>query len=186
MIIYELIMKLYLYLIPLIPNPNQYLASIINMVMPLILFGRISNLLNKEDDRFEYSRDKKEKPIHLIIPILITVTIVYFTSGYFKYQAIAIASGSMEPELSKGDVVIIEKEKQNLKEGQIIAYKYNEVIVVHRIEEIINQLEEQYYYTKGDNNKNRDGYVITEEMIIGVVRMKIPYIGNPTVWLSEM
>ena len=41
------------------------------------------------------------------------------------------------------------------------------------------------YYTKGDANNNVDGIVIEEDMTIGVVKVKIPYIGWPTVWFNK-
>lgn len=185
-IVYEMIMTLYMYLIPIIPDPNQYLASIINIVLPLILLGRINKLLEKEEDHFEYAKESKEKLIYMIFPVVITVIIVYFTSGYFKYQAIAIASGSMEPSIKKGDVVIIDKNNIKVEEGMVIAYKYNDVIVIHRLVETLETAEGKYHYTKGDNNKDKDEYIVTDDMIIGIVKHKIPYIGYPTVWLSEM
>ena len=64
--------------------------------------------------------------------------------------------------------------------------KYNDVVVVHRIDEIIKQDGEYYFYTKGDANSKRDNYVIYEEMIVGTVQLKLPCIGYPTVWFSEL
>ena len=43
-----------------------------------------------------------------------------------------------------------------------------------------------YFYTKGDANEIEDGYPITEDMIVGVVNVKVPYIGLPTVLLNEL
>lgn len=93
----------------------------------------------------------------------------------------------MEKTISKGDVVIVNKKYNNLKEEDIIAYNYEGKIVVHRINEIIysNKDSDMYIYTKGDANKEKDKYKVTEEMIIGVVNFKIPLIGYPTVLLNE-
>lgn len=44
----------------------------------------------------------------------LVVILIYFVSGYFRYYAIAIASGSMETLISKGDVVIVDKEYKTL------------------------------------------------------------------------
>ena len=95
----------------------------------------------------------------------------------------------MEKVLSKGDVVIVEKIKddyKSLKEGNIIAYKYEGIIVVHRIEKIIKNKNKLKIYTKGDANKNIDNYVVEEEYVIGKVKFKVPLIGLPTVWLNEL
>ena len=59
-------------------------------------------------------------------------------------------------------------------------------IVVHRLIRIVNIGDEVYYYTKGDANEEEDNYLIKKENIIGIVRFRIPYIGYPTVWFSEI
>ena len=124
----------------------------------------------------------------VLVVILIITTIVYLTSGYFKYYALSIATGSMSPEIKIGDVVIVEKieNKNELKEGQVIAFNYHGVTVVHRLVEIVEEKGENYYYTKGDDNKGKDNYIVYEDMIIGKIVVKIPYIGLPSVWLNNL
>ena len=186
---YLLIIKLYQYLLPIIPNPNEYIVSVVNLLVPALLCYKIYLFYEKDQDE-EVRRDYRKKHFGgLIIPGLIIIFLVYITSGYFHYYAVAIASGSMSPEIEKGDVVVIEKIEdnyKNLKIGQVIAYKYNNIIVVHRLAEKLKYKDEIIYYTKGDANADIDGYKVTEDMIIGTVNMKVPYIGLPTVWLNEL
>ena len=115
--------------------------------------------------------------------------LVYFTSGYFHYHAIVVASGSMTPNILKGDVVVIEKidgDYSKLKVGQVIAYKYDNVIIVHRLINIIENNGTYYFYTKGDANDLPDNWIVRGDTIIGTVNVKVPYIGLPTVWLNEL
>lgn len=188
-IFYLVVIGLYPYLLPLVPNPNEYIRSVINFLIPLILMYKISSFFKRAKDE-RISRDyNKRRILSYAIPLFLIILIIYFTSGYFKYYAIAIASGSMEPKISKGDVVIIEKignDYDSLKEEEIIAYKYNNVIIVHRIERILNDDGVFYFYTKGDANKIIDNYVVTSDMILGVVNFKVPFVGLPTVWLNEV
>lgn len=187
-IIYLSIIGLYQYLLPLIPNPNQYLSSIIQFILPISLVYRLNKFFNTSHDE-DIERDYRKKHLlSFIVPTIFVITLVYFTSGYFKYYSIAIASGSMESVLSKGDIVIVEKikTKEDLIEGNIIAYKYDGIIVVHRIVKIINDKEKIYIYTKGDANKNIDNYIVEKRYVIGNVKFKIPFIGLPTVWLNEL
>lgn len=189
-IIWLLITKLYVYFIPIVPNPNEYILSVIRFIFPLMIAYRVYILFTKVKDE-EISRDynKSKKGRALIIPTVLVVIIVYLTSGYFHYYAIAIASGSMYPQIKKGDVVIIEKISDNydtLEVGNVIAFKYNDVIIVHRIVNIISEKDEYYFYTKGDANNDVDNFAISEDMIIGIVNYKVPYIGLPTVWLNEL
>lgn len=187
-ILYLLVTELYLYLLPIVPDPNEYLVSIINLILPLVLLYRLHSFFEKEKDEFQVRSYKKSSAVGMIIPAVIIVFLVYITSGYFKYYAIAVASGSMSPVFDKGDVVVVEKIKDNygdLKEGDIIAFKYNNVVVIHRIINIIKDDGKYYFYTKGDANNVADNYSVEEEMIVGVVKIWVPYVGLPTVWLNE-
>lgn len=189
-IFYMLVMELYTYIMPIFPNPNKYIASIINFSVPLILlYKQYTFFLKESDDDVPRNYNKKSIP-WLIISLIITVFLVYFSSGYFKYHAIAVASGSMSPVILKGDVVVIEKiENDNydvLKEGDVIAFQYNETIVVHRLTNIVKDRGKYFFYTKGDANKDADNFVVEEDMIKGIVKYRVPAIGYPTVWLNRL
>ena len=189
LILYLLIFETYTYFVPIAPNPNQYITSVINFVLPILFAYRLHNFFNVYKAR-EINRNYKNKHLMpLIASCLIIVILVYFTSGYFHYWAIAVASGSMSPQINKGDVVIIEKldgHFESLEKGQVIAFKYENVIVVHRLINIIKDKDEYYFYTKGDFNSNPDNFVVKENMVIGTVNKKIPFIGLPTVWVNEL
>ena len=187
-LIYSLILGLYVYIIPIVPNADEYLTSLINFLIPLILLYRIYNTVKNENDE-QISREYGKKDyLTLGIGAIIVMILVYFSSGYFTYHAVAIATGSMSPQINRGDVVIIKKVKDinSIKIGDVIAYNYHNVLVVHRLEKKVQVDGEYYYYSKGDNNKEVDNYIIKEDMIIGVVNTRIPYLGMPTVWLNEM
>ena len=188
-ILYLLVMNLYQCLLPLVPNPNEYIASIIRFLLPILLGYKLSGFFNLTADQEIDRNYNKTSAWSLIIPTVLVTILVYFTSGYFHYYAVAIASGSMEKTISKGDIVVIEKiDKQydKLEKGQVIAYTYHGVLVVHRIVNIIEEKGEYYVYTKGDANAKEDNYVVEQDTIMGTVEFVIPYLGLPTVWLNEM
>jgi len=189
LILYSMVISLYQYLLPILPNPNEYISSVIKFILPVAFGYKLYKFLNKTKKReidLGY-RNRSFRP--LVASTIIIIILVYFTSGYFKYWAVAVASGSMSPKVNKGDVVIIEKidgKYEKLKKGQIIAFQYGGVIVVHRLINIIEDEGQYYFYTKGDANVNPDNYAVREDMVVGTVNKKIPYIGIPTVWLNEM
>jgi len=187
-ILYLIVTNLYAYLIPIIPNPNEYITAIIRLLLPVFLWIRIHTFFIREKDEHLDRNYGKSSLSSLIIPLVFTIIIIYFTSGYFHYFALVIASGSMESKISRGDVVIIKKIDKNyekLRVGQILAYKYNNVVIVHRIVKIVSDNGQYYFYTKGDANSDIDNYEIPEKDVIGITNFKIPYIGLPTVWLNE-
>lgn len=70
----------------------------------------------------------------------------------------------MYPKIEVGDVVLmrITDENTDIDEGDIVAYKLNNAIVVHRVKEKISNKE---YITQGDNNNIDDGVIYREEII---------------------
>ena len=187
-LLYMIVINSYKYFVPIIPNPNEYIYSIVELVVPMIYLYNIYRYFIREQDE-KIKREYNKKRIgSLVIPSILVIFLVYITSGYFHYHAIVIASGSMTPNILKGDVVVIEKvkNKNDIELGTVIAYKYDQRIIVHRLVKKINVSDGIYYYTKGDANNEIDNYKITEDMVIGVVNIRVPYIGYPTVWLNEM
>ena len=91
----------------------------------------------------------------------------------------------MTPSIYKGDIVIVNQHNKKPKEGDVIAFHHNRVIVVHRVVKIIEYKDYSLYYTKGDANLNMDDFIVEEDMIVGKVTNKIPFAGYPTVWFNE-
>ena len=187
-LIYQIIMELYIYLVPILPDFNIYLESIITFIYPLILL-KITKLMLKTDEKIEeVVKGKNISRFVNIFIILIMFVIVLLTSGIFKYYFLSIGSGSMTPNINKGDVVIVEKynenELENIEKGDILVYKKENQVVVHRVVEV-NQGDEITFRTKGDNNDDEDAWIINEKDVIGIAKFRIPLVGYPTVWLNE-
>lgn len=189
-LVYLMIINLYKYFLPIIPNPNEYLYSIIFFILPILILINLNNWLKKDKTEalvLEHKHRAKLKIAYEFPIIIILIIMIYFVSGYFKYYAIAIATGSMVPNINKGDVVIVNQQfkEKDLKIGKVIAYNYNDKVVVHRIYKEVQTDKELIIYTKGDANSNMDEYKITTDMIVGIVDKKIPFIGYPTVMINE-
>lgn len=91
-------------------------------------------------------------------------------NGWVK---VPLCSESMEPTLHKSEIITIKQSKGSLEKGDIIAYIVDKShITVHRIMECRNSLSRRLYLTKGDNNKFCDSYLVSDEIIIGVVEKK--------------
>lgn len=187
-IFFFLVMKLYLYLLPIVPNPNEYLYSLINFLFPIFVMCRVRRWLLRDRTEAILERtfvSRRKLILYWSLVSLIVVVLVYLVSGYFRYYAVAIASGSMEKVISKGDIVIVDQRYKEIGKRDVIAYHYEGKVIVHRIYKIIDTNGEYFIYTKGDANSNYDEYKITKDMIIGVVKFKIPLLGYPTVLLNE-
>lgn len=191
-IILSLCINLYKYLLPIIPDFNEYLLSMFSLIVLVVITLLLVKVLKNETDNEIELDSKNQRKAFIaayVFEIIFAIILVYFVSGYFKYYAIAIASNSMYPTFERGAVAIIKKIDENfesLEIGDIIAYHYENRIIAHRIEKIAEVNGSKYYYTKGDANESIDNYVVREEMIMGTINIYIPFIGYPTVWLNEL
>ena len=90
----------------------------------------------------------------------------------FGYGAAVVLSGSMEPKLSKGDLIIV-KETNSYDCEDIVVFQDGNSLVVHRI---IEKADEEVI-TKGDANNTDDG-AIAISRIKGEVVFSVPYAGT--------
>ena len=95
-------------------------------------------------------------------------------------KAFIVQSGSMEPAIKTGSIVITKKE-EIYNQGEIISYtKGSKNIITHRIQvknypDGINS--DPVYLTAGDANEDFDSGSITSEQIVGKVVLTLPYLG---------
>ena len=90
----------------------------------------------------------------------------------FGYGASVILSGSMEPEFSKGDLIVV-KETEKYKRNDIVVFQSGNSLVVHRIIHI----DGETITTKGDANNTADE-PINVSAVKGKVLFWIPYVGS--------
>ena len=96
------------------------------------------------------------------------------------YQLYSIESGSMEPTLTVGSVIVCIKTQhpESLKTDQIVTFHaLSGAVVTHRIVEVVtDEYGNVSYRTKGDNPVNSpDSELLTPDRVIGVFAAKIPF-----------
>lgn len=185
-IVYKLMTSLYSYIIPLIPEVYMFMMTFYKMICAYILYIVMEKLFSKNDFVISYT-EKRRLFIGNTIIVIITTLIIMLVSCEFKYGIMVIGSGSMTGTINKGDAVIYEEYKeQPIQNGQVIIFDYNNIKAVHRVIKIVNVNGENRYYTKGDANKEQDEGYITKREICGLVKIKIKYIGFPTLLVKEI
>ncbi len=190
-IIYRLFVIIPEFIVPIIPNLDWFVISIIGITMPLSIFVYLNYVHVNKEERLSKRARKKYSPVHYV-PIFVFIAVVAaFVIGVFKYQPIAVLSGSMSPTFNRGDAVIVNKltdtEKRELKANDIIQFTSGSKFVIHRIIEITNDKNgNEAFITKGDHNNSNDLDPVSINSVIGKVSFTVPYIGYPSVWLSGM
>ena len=189
-ITYRLIKEIPIFLVPIVPNLGNYLQAICELSIPVIVLILINNFYKKLPINQENIKSRKSHKLLYVCTLLVLGVVISLTSGLFSHQAIVIASGSMQPHLDRGDVVIVKKlkeeEKRDLNIGDILVFKREDKIIVHRIYKKYDSGNEVFFETKGDHNDNPDGYLIEVSDIVGTTHIKIKYIGLPTVYLYDL
>ena len=189
-ILIHLLIDIPTYLLPVFPDIPDYFKSLILTVMPLIIIAithfTLYEKAMKIKDTKAYIKNKKIGNIVSLVSIILLLVLIYLVSGIGRFSMYAIGSPSMTGSINKGDVVIIDKKNKNsYKENDIIAFKMDGKIIIHRINKIYNCKNEKCIITKGDANNDKDDWKVTNDLIIGKAKLKISYLGWPTVSLSE-
>ena len=98
---------------------------------------------------------------------------------FMGYKSFIVGSGSMEPAMNVGDLIIIkEVDTGQLEEGDIISFREGDIVVTHRIIDITETNGERTFLTQGDANNTADGVPITDDMIEGRLLHTIPHLGD--------
>ena len=97
----------------------------------------------------------------------------------------AVLSGSMEPEISVGSVVISEKiDPETLTAGQIVTYSLEgDTTVTHRV--VSNDKINKQLITKGDANDVEDGSPVSYDQVIGHAKYYLPYVGYVVIYIKQ-
>jgi len=117
--------------------------------------------------------------ITTLIAILLTIFLIFYRPvslwGDTRYEP--VYSGSMEPAIPVGSVVVIKPvDPETLKVGDILCFKIeteSPTTVTHRIINITSQ----GFITKGDANEDPDTWIVKKENVVGKVIATIPYLG---------
>lgn len=185
-IFYSIIIQIFSYLVPILPNCNYFITSISFILIDTITLITLDYEI-KMKKKLSIKERQNENPLSYISFLLITIILCCFILGFFKYEIISIKTNSMKPLFERGDAVIYKKikDKNSLKVGDIIVFKQFDEIEVHRIVYISLKDKKYFFRTKGDNNGIVDKAIVKEDNIIGKYIFKIKYIGYPSVWLSD-
>ena len=185
-IIYRLITILFIYVFPIIPDMFLFFRAFLRMIYPYIMYLIFEKLFSKKD--YAISLYNRRKVLIGNSILLLTLTLfVMLISCQFKYGLLVVGSGSMTGTLNKGDAVVYERyETQPIEEGQIIIFDYNGIKTIHRVVEIYKVNGQYRYYTKGDANSKRDEEYRTKEDIYSLVKLRVKYIGFPTLWIRNL
>ncbi|HHX73440.1 MAG TPA: signal peptidase I, partial [Firmicutes bacterium] len=93
---------------------------------------------------------------------------------FTRYRLFSVISGSMEPALPVGCIIVIDTEKSRLyAPGEIITYRQGEEYITHRVAEL-GYDGGFFYRTRGDANMYADNDPVAHRAVVGRVVLALP------------
>ena len=184
---YRVLERLFLLLVPISPNVDWYVIGSSSILLPIFMYLLFKYKFLKEKEDIRKRKENFLGKLNYIITFILSIILVCFMLGLFKYEPICILSNSMIPTYEQGDVVIFKKvsndELSNIPKNAIIVYTKEDKNIAHRVINVIKVDGSVLYQTKGDSNNTPDTDLVQIEQIKGIYVSHIKYIGFPSVWL---
>ena len=186
-LIYVIPLCLYNYICYIKPDLGNYLKSVLNIILPALLFIYSSRIYGNVDNK------KKKSLLRVLIdiPFILFFTILIgLISGYFKYHLIGVEKSAIN-NIEKGDAILINRtiKYNNYNEDDIVAYKQNNKIVIYKInKKEVDNLGIVKLYVVDEINDDKENYmVLDKDNLMGrYVKIKIGKIAYPTIWFKEL
>jgi len=139
----------------------------------------------KKEQKIEKKKSLAREAGEIAAAIIVAVLVYYGLSFVLgtPMPIVSVVSGSMEPVLYRGDLIILVA-PNNLKLRDVVIYQRSDMseTIIHRI------IEEKDggYIIKGDNNAIPDPGIVRKNQILGKVIYAVPLLGYPRVLLFEI
>ena len=96
-----------------------------------------------------------------------------------------ILSGSMQPQICAGDLVLVASAAGPVRPGQVIEFTdpaQPQRQLVHRV---VSRNADGTLTTRGDANRGPDSTTVPPADVHGLARLRIPWLGLPVFWLRQ-
>lgn len=116
----------------------------------------------------------------------VTLLLVLGVSWLAGYRSLTVMSGSMEPAVATGDVVVNKRiAPLEARPGDIVTFRdpgATGVFITHRVRSVRARSGQVTFVTKGDANTSTERWTVAESGEIGRVDYRIPHLGFALFW----
>ena len=133
----------------------------------------------------------------MLIPVLLVNVILIIKSYTHQeevpaiggYSPLIILTGSMEPAIATGDLIIVRTvQPQDVHTGDIIAFfdpdGSGTSVLTHRVTKIIQDGENLSFYTKGDANNTEDRNPVSADKLLGLYQTRYAGMGHVAMFMQ--
>lgn len=122
-----------------------------------------------------------ERTGRILLTLLAILGAVFLLLPYKGINVDVVLSGSMEPVLPTGSIILTDTAKKEPEPGNIITYQLGDSLVTHRVV----RRENISYITKGDANEKEDAVPVETSQIVGTVICTLPFLGYLAAFLKQ-
>ena len=190
-IIYLGVVQGFHWLSPILPDLKWITTALIGILCPTFSMMSLQTIYLNASKQLRRKDKGEENPIGWMITSIISIAIIWFTVGVFPIYPSVIATGSMEPDIKPGDVILVKKIVNmeginSLEVNDIIQFKRDSILISHRIIDIINDEKKGISFkTRGDNNTSADTELVRPEDVKGIIKYTVPKVGWPTLLIKS-
>jgi len=189
---YRLPIQVFQWFSPILPNLTWGYEALLGVMVPTMGFIIITQattpkllkklgVLPRTRKPVRRTEAKKSSMRGWMIVSILSVLIVWTSTGLLGFYPTIPLSGSMRPTLDIGDIaIIIPADPNKIQIGDIIQYWQNEEMTLHRVIDIQQTEGSKLFITKGDDNPIPDSDPVSPAQIRGKLLCIIPKIG----WIS--
>ena len=187
-ILYRGLISIFFHVIPFLPSLPWIGNSVLGIAFPVLASFFIWDQYGIATHRARW--EKPQSILSTTILMTVCIALAWFVVGVFPVYPSVILTGSMEPEISPGDVVLVEKMKTEknidaLSKNDIIHFRRGDITITHRITQVLHDKDGNLSFrTKGDSNDDEDTETVEPNDVKGIVNHAIPKIGMPVLWLK--
>jgi len=109
--------------------------------------------------------------------------------NFFGARSLTVMSGSMEPAIGTGDVVVaVQIPPMDARVGDIVTFRdplNHARLITHRVRELHVRDDLVTFVTKGDANSSLERWAVPRTGTIGRVSFHVPRIGYMMVWIRS-
>ncbi len=122
-----------------------------------------------------------------LVMVLMSAAVLTYLAPHLGWRVDAVVSGSMEPCLKVGSLVVTRPvNPEAIIVGDIITFKpttIGETTITHRVISI-GKASPLYFITKGDANGRHDPFSVPARNVAGKICFHVPYMGYFTEFLK--
>lgn len=122
-----------------------------------------------------------------LVILLMVAAVFTYLAPHFGWRVDAVSSGSMEPQLKVGAVVVTRSvEPEAIAVGDIITFHpttVRENPISHRVIGV-EESSPLYFKTKGDANDAPDPFIVPARNVVGRICLHVPFLGYAAEFLK--